>query len=66
MDWKFLLGLELNHPGFDFMVLGDFRAQLIERSLEKRVLGRICDLGCCGQAVGSGRTLVMSWHRYGC
>ena len=29
MDWKFLLGLELDDPGFDFTVLGDFRSRLI-------------------------------------
>ncbi|MFF7995898.1 IS1182 family transposase [Kitasatospora xanthocidica] len=38
MDWKFLLGLELDDPGFDFSVLGDFRARLIEHGLEERVL----------------------------
>ncbi|MGP4085190.1 IS1182 family transposase [Streptomyces sp. KR55] len=49
MDWKFLLGLELDDPGFDFTVLGDFRARLIEHGLEERVLDlvleRICGLG---------------------
>jgi len=30
MDWKFLLGLELDDPGFDFTVLGDFRTHLTE------------------------------------
>ena len=29
LDWKFLLGLELDDPGFDFTVLGDFRSRLI-------------------------------------
>ena len=38
MDWKFLLGLELDDPGFDFTVLGDFRARLIEHGLEEKVL----------------------------
>jgi transposase len=49
MDWKFLLGLELDDPGFDFSVLSDFRTRLIEHGLEERVLDlvleRICDLG---------------------
>ncbi|MFF1908051.1 transposase [Kitasatospora sp. NPDC058218] len=49
MDWKFLLGLELDDPGFDFTVLGDFRARLIEHGLEERVLdlvlARISGLG---------------------
>ena len=38
MDWKFLLGLELDDPGFDFSVLSDFRARLIEHGLEEKVL----------------------------
>ncbi|WP_232247999.1 transposase [Streptacidiphilus rugosus] len=38
MDWKFLLGLEPNDPGFDFTVLGDFRARLVEHGLEEKVL----------------------------
>nr|WP_231905551.1 IS1182 family transposase [Streptomyces davaonensis] len=38
MDWKFLLGLELDDPGFDFTVLGDFRSRLIMHGLEERVL----------------------------
>ena len=29
MDWKYLLGLELDDPGFDFSVLCEFRARLI-------------------------------------
>ena len=38
MDWKFLLGLELDDPGFDFSVLGAFRSRLIEHGLEEKVL----------------------------
>ncbi|GAA4214061.1 hypothetical protein GCM10023074_66400 [Microbispora amethystogenes] len=38
MDWKYLLGLELDDPGFDFSVLSDFRARLIEHGLEDRIL----------------------------
>ena len=38
MDWKFLLGLELDDPGFDFSILGDFRSRLIRHGLEERVL----------------------------
>jgi transposase len=43
MDWKYLLGLELDDPGFDFTVLGDFRARLIEHGLEEKVLDVILD-----------------------
>ncbi|MFI1259246.1 transposase [Streptomyces netropsis] len=38
MDWKFLLGLELDDPGFDFTVLSDFRSRLTEHSLEEQIL----------------------------
>ncbi|MFJ9846267.1 transposase [Kitasatospora sp. NPDC101155] len=59
MDWKFLLGLELDDPGFDFTVLGDFRARLIEYGLEESildlVLARISGLGLL-RAGGRQRT----------
>jgi transposase len=29
LDWKYLLGLELDDPGFDFSVLSEFRARLL-------------------------------------
>ena len=29
IDWKYLLGLELSDPGFDFSVLSEFRGRLI-------------------------------------
>lgn len=43
MDWKYLLGLELDDPGFDSTVLGDFRARLIKHGLEEQVLEVILD-----------------------
>jgi hypothetical protein len=49
MDWKFLRGLELDDPGFDFSVLSDFRVRLIGHELEERgldlVLERLSGLG---------------------
>lgn len=32
LDWKYLLGLELTDPGFDYSVLCEFRARLVEGS----------------------------------
>ncbi|MFE7753390.1 IS1182 family transposase [Streptomyces sp. NPDC057428] len=59
MDWKFLLGLELDDPGFDFTVLGDFRSRLIEHDLEEQVLevvlARLSDTGLL-RAGGRQRT----------
>jgi transposase len=59
MDWKFLLALELDDPGFDFTVLGDFRARLVEHGLEETVLdvvlSRCSELGLL-RAGGRART----------
>src|SRR3954469_1089403 len=32
IDWKYLLGLELTDPGFDYTVLCEFRARLLKGS----------------------------------
>lgn len=37
MDIKYLLGLELSDPGFDFSVLSEFRQRLIEHDAEQRL-----------------------------
>jgi transposase len=37
MDIKYLLGLELTDPGFDFSVLSEFRQRLIEHDAEHRL-----------------------------
>src|SRR5947208_3431436 len=38
IDWKYLLGLELDDPGFDASVLCEFRARLIEGAAEERLI----------------------------
>src|SRR5581483_4079852 len=43
IDWKYLLGLELTDPGFDFSILSDFRALLIERDAEQRIFGHLVE-----------------------
>jgi len=49
IDWKYLLGLELSDPGFDYSILSRFRTRLIEgnaeMSLLQRLLERCRDLG---------------------
>jgi transposase len=59
IDWKYLLGLELIDPGFDFSVLSGFRARLVEHGLEEKVLdlllARLSDLGLL-RAGGRART----------
>jgi transposase len=43
IDWKYLLGLELDDPGFDASVLCEFRARLLEGAAEERLLGRLLE-----------------------
>jgi transposase len=41
IDWKYLLGLELTDPGFDFSVLSEFRDRLLAGSAEEALLHTI-------------------------
>ncbi len=43
LAWKYLLGLELTDPGFDFTILSDFRTRLIEGGAEHRLLDALLD-----------------------
>ncbi len=43
LAWKYLLGLELTDPGFDFTILSDFRARLIEGGAEHQLLDALLD-----------------------
>src|SRR5664279_3652294 len=38
IDWKYMLGLELTDPGFNFTVLSEFRGRLIAGEAESRLL----------------------------
>ena len=38
LDWKYLLGLPVEDPGFDASVLCEFRARLLEGGAEQRLL----------------------------
>lgn len=40
IDWKYLLGLELEHAGFHASVLSEFRTRLIEGQAEMRLFER--------------------------
>ncbi|WUJ56803.1 IS1182 family transposase [Streptomyces mirabilis] len=63
MDWKFLLALELDDPGFDFTVLGDFRSRLIMHGLEERVLeAMLARLSEAGLLRAGGRQRTDSTH----
>jgi len=46
IDWKYMLGLRLDDPGFDFSVLSEFRQRLLEGQAEKLLLDELlkrCD-----------------------
>ncbi|GAA4020284.1 hypothetical protein GCM10022408_37790 [Hymenobacter fastidiosus] len=45
IDWKYLLGLELTDPGFDFSILSEFRQRLVAAKAEERLLTHL--LTCC-------------------
>ena len=53
IDWKYALGLELTHPGFDHTVLSEFRARLdinaADRLLLDILLARLRQLGLIKQ-----------------
>lgn len=63
LAWKYLLGLELSDPGFDFSILSDFRARLVAGGAEQLLLDAL--LGRC-QAAGlvkqRGRQRTDSTH----
>ena len=41
IDWKYLLGLELDDPGFDFSLLADFRQRVLAAELEQTFLDEV-------------------------
>lgn len=43
IDWKYLLGLELTDPGFDYSILSRFRDRLVEGNAEMLLLQQILD-----------------------
>jgi transposase len=43
IDWKYLLGLELTDPGFDFSVLSEFRARLLAGSAGELLLDKLLE-----------------------
>jgi transposase len=44
IDWKYALGLELTDAGFDFSVLSEFRARLVENQQETLLLDRLLEV----------------------
>jgi transposase len=63
IDWKYLLGLELNNPGFDYSLLSEFRARLIAGRAERLLLdGLLQRLEALGLFKRRGRQRTDSTH----
>lgn len=43
IDWKYVLGLPLEDPGFDYSVLSEFRSRLLEHKSEYVLLDRLLE-----------------------
>jgi len=63
IDWKYLLGLELADPGFDFSVLCEFRARLIAGDATMQLLdGLLSQCQKLGLLKARGRQRTDSTH----
>ncbi|MGH3211388.1 MAG: IS1182 family transposase [Trebonia sp.] len=54
LDWKYLLGLPLDDPGFDHSVLPEFRAKVAGAGLERAVLDALLERLAAGGLVKAG------------
>jgi transposase len=43
IDWKYILGLHLDNPGFDYSVLSEFRQRLLEGKAESLLLDKLLE-----------------------
>ena len=65
LDWKYLLGLPLDDPGFDHTVLAEFRGKVAEAGLEQVALDALLATpGRCGPGKG-GREAAHRLHARG-
>ena len=54
IDWKYLLGLELSDPGFNFSVLSEFRDRLVANDSKNRLLDQLL-VECCERGLLKAR-----------
>jgi len=54
IDWKYLLGLPLDDPGFDHTVLAEFRARVADAGLEQVALDALLECLAAGGLVKAG------------
>jgi len=63
LDWKYLLGLPVDDPGFDHTVLAEFRGKVAEAGLEQVALDALLDrLAADGLVTAGGRQRTDSTH----
>lgn len=63
LDWKYLLGLPLDDPGFDHSVLAEFRARVAEAGLDRAALDALLErLEADGLVRAGGRQRTDSTH----
>jgi transposase len=63
LDWKYLLGLSLEDPGFDHSVLAEFRGKVAEAGLELAVLDALlARLAADGLVKAGGKQRTDSTH----
>ena len=63
IDWKYCLGLELDDPGFDFSMLSEFRARLVQHGVAELVLDMLLErLVGLGLVKAGGKQRTDSTH----
>src|ERR1039457_4426740 len=63
IDWKYLLGLSLDDPGFDHTVLAEFRGRVADAGLEQVVLDALlAELAAGGLVKAGGKQRTDSTH----
>ena len=54
IDWKYLMGLPLDDPGFDHSILSEFRGKVADAGLEQVALDALLDRLAADELVGEG------------
>lgn len=63
IDWKYLLCLEIDDPGFDYSVLSEFRTRLLKSGAEKFIFEKLIKVFCeKGLLKSGGRQRTDSTH----
>ena len=70
IDWKYVLGLELTAPSFDYSILSEFRDRLLDGQVAQQCWRPCCagsaNWACSVGGAASAAIRRMSWRRCGC